>query len=757
MTGHDAIADLLRQEEAERTRVMLNATPLACTFWDENAKLLDCNQEALSLFGVSSKEEFIRRFYEFSPVPLSVAEYLREALRSGRTIFEWTHRTAGGDLLPAEVILVRVAWQDGFRVVGYTRDLRKIKATEARMREAHDRSRELEVQKRAAQAASEAKSKFLASMSHEIRTPMNAIIGMIDLMRTDNLDETQMSFLTDIKKMSHALLQIINDILDFSKIEVGKLDLVPVHFSLFDLYENICSVSRFATGSKDLEFRHSFDPRIPAVVYGDDIRIRQVITNLVNNAVKYTKEGYVDFAIRRLDAGEEDAFAIIVKDTGIGIKEEDFPKLFGSFQQLDSAVNHGIVGSGLGLAITKQLVSMMKGRIDFQSVYGEGSAFMVQLPLIPGDPDKVERRYLKSRVLVSPDVRVLVVDDNYINLKVALAFLALHNIHGERAENGAEALEKIRRKPYDLVFMDHMMPEMDGVETVKRIRRLEQPWAAAMPIIALSANAVSGAKETFLAAGMNDFISKPIDAGELNRKLVRWLPADKIAGVADPAATGKPSPAGQDLVINRALGIGRMGGDAVLYEQLVKTFQEDHRADAVKIQEALDRENHDAALRIAHTLKSSAAFIGALRLQALAGALETALRENRSAAAVKLLPELGGEFRSLTQALNSDAGQPGRSPQTPAAGAIQRQGRDGDGPAENRKRALSLLETLAPLLRSGNTRSLEYLPDIEAVLGAAGEAESSSSLEKQIEDFEFQHALETAASMKGRLLAEAVE
>jgi PAS domain S-box-containing protein len=756
VTGHDAITDLLRQEEAERTRVMLNATPLACTFWDENAKLLDCNQEALSLFGVSSKEEFIRRFYEFSPAPLSVAEYLREALRSGRTVFEWTHRTAGGDLLPAEVILVRVAWRDGFRVVGYTRDLRKIKATEARMQEAHDRSRELEVQKRAAQAASEAKSKFLASMSHEIRTPMNAIIGMIDLMRTDNLDETQMSFLTDIKKMSHALLQIINDILDFSKIEVGKLDLVPVHFSLFELYENICSVSRFATGSKDLEFRHSFDPRMPAVVYGDDIRIRQVITNLVNNAVKYTKEGYVDFAIRRLDAGGEDSFAIVVKDTGIGIKEEDFPKLFGSFQQLDSAANHGIAGSGLGLAITKQLVSMMRGRISFQSVYGEGSEFTVRLPLVPGDPGKVERRELKSRVLVSPDVRVLVVDDNYINLKVALAFLALHNIHGEPAENGAEALEKIRRKPYDLVFMDHMMPEMDGVETVKRIRRLEQPWAAAMPIIALSANAVSGAKETFLAAGMNDFISKPIDAGELNRKLVRWLPADKIAGVADPAA-GKPAPADQDLVINRALGIGRMGGDAVLYEQLVKTFQEDHREDAVKIQEALDRGDHDSALRIAHTLKSAAAFIGALRLQALAGALEKALRENRPAAGMKLLPELGGEFRSLLQALNGGGGHAGRSPQTPAAGAIPRQDRDGSGPAENRKRALGLLETLIPLLRSGNTRSLEYLPDIEALLGEAGEGESSSSLEKQLEDFEFQHALETAMAMQGRLLAEAVE
>ncbi|MDR3247633.1 MAG: PAS domain S-box protein, partial [Treponema sp.] len=332
---HD-ITDLLRGEEDDRTKVMLDATPLACTFWDIEGNLLDCNQEALNLFGVATKKEFFDRFFEFSMSiqidgglsRVKVREHLAEAFKTGRKEFEWMHRNAQGEWLPTEVILVRVAWRDSYRVVGYTRDLREIKSTEDRMREANERSRELEVRTRAAQVASEEKSKFLATMSHEIRTPMNAIIGMSDLMRTDNLDEEQLDFFTDIKKMSKSLLQIINDVLDISKIEVGKMDLNPVHFNLVELYDNICSLSRFSAETKDLEFRHSLDPGIPLVIYGDDVRIRQIITNIVNNAIKYTKEGYVDFKVLARWAHNREYLAFIVKDSGIGIKKEDFPKLF---------------------------------------------------------------------------------------------------------------------------------------------------------------------------------------------------------------------------------------------------------------------------------------------------------------------------------------------------------------------------------------------------------------------------------------------
>ncbi|MDR2111007.1 MAG: PAS domain S-box protein, partial [Spirochaetaceae bacterium] len=332
---HD-ITDLLRAEADERTRVMFDAAPLACTFWDENGGLLDCNQEALKLFQVTTKQEFLDRFYEFSPVSQAdgkpsgqkIREVLEKTYRAGRLTFDWTHRSASGELLPTEVTMVRVAWRGGYRIVGYTRDMRDIQEMEDRRREADERNRELEVRTRTAQAASEAKSKFLASMSHEIRTPMNAIIGMSDLVRTDNLDETQKSFFEDIKKMSKALLQIINDILDISKIEVGKMELVPVHFNLAELYDNICSLSRFTAEAKDLEFRHSFAGDLPHVIFGDDVRIRQVITNIVNNAVKYTNEGYVDFSVSRTVRKGRDHLVFTVKDTGIGIRREDFPKLF---------------------------------------------------------------------------------------------------------------------------------------------------------------------------------------------------------------------------------------------------------------------------------------------------------------------------------------------------------------------------------------------------------------------------------------------
>ncbi|MDR1278216.1 MAG: response regulator, partial [Treponema sp.] len=509
MFYHD-ITDLFHAEEDERIRAMFDAIPLACTFWDAGGNVVDCNQEALNLFKVPDKEEFCRRFSDFSPLfqedgSLSrkkIKENFWETYREGDIKFPWLHLDAGGEPLPCFVNLVRVKYRDAYRVVGYTRDLRDIRELEDQRRAANERNRELEIQTRAAKVASEEKSKFLASMSHEIRTPMNTIIGMSELMRTDNLDETQKSFLTDIRKMSKALLQIINDILDISKIEAGRMELVPVHFNLSELYDNICSLNRFSAEVKDLEFRHTLDPRLPPVIYGDDVRIRQVLTNLLNNAIKYTARGWVEFrAERLLRNGREDTLVFSVRDTGIGIRKEDFPKLFGNFQQLDRSANRGIMGTGLGLAIARKLVTMMGGEIVFDSEYGKGSVFTVYLPLAEGDPEKVTRKLLKSRLIAADTARVLVVDDNKMNLRVALAFLAAHNITADTAQSGSQAIEQVINKNYDIVFMDQMMPGMDGIEAVRRIRALAEERGIervrAMPIIALSANAVSGAREFF--------------------------------------------------------------------------------------------------------------------------------------------------------------------------------------------------------------------------------------------------------------------
>jgi CheY-like chemotaxis protein len=617
------------------------------------------------------------------------------------------------------------------------------------IRDADLRNRELEVQTRAARVASEAKSKFLASMSHEIRTPMNAIIGMSDLMRTDNLDAVQQSFFADIKTMSKALLQIINDILDISKIEAGKMEIRPVHFNLQELCENICSFSRFTAESKDLAFRYSFDQHIPRIVYGDDVKIRQVITNIVNNAIKYTQEGYVEFCVRGEKKDGRDYVVFTVKDTGIGIKKEDFPKLFGTFQQLDRASNRGILGTGLGLSITKNLVALMGGEISFESEYGAGSVFIIRLPLAAGDRGQAEHtKNLGFRVQALADTAVLVVDDNPINLRVALAFLAVYNIFADAAESGAEAIEKVQKKSYDLIFMDHMMPLMDGIETVRRIRAWEESqnretpggfsrdasWR--VPIIALSANAVSGVRERFLEAGMNDFISKPIDSEELNRKLALWLPKEKISRIEIPE-TGKTQASPSKVLessapLDRKRGLDNIGGNQTLYNQLLDSFRTDHGGDVQKIEEALERGNLSLAHRLAHTLKSTAGLLGAARIRQAALKIERALSEKRADRAFLELPRLREAMEALLRNL---AAPPARPSPAPA-------GKDPPG----RKDARELIEKLSPLLASGNTGSFRFLEDIKVLfIDMQGKGEI---LIRQIESFEFSEALKTLGEIK---------
>lgn len=513
--------------------------------------------------------------------------------------------------------------------------------------------------------ASRAKSDFLSSMSHEIRTPMNAISGFSELILAEkDLNENARRYANDIKASSESLISIINDILDFSKIEAGKFEIIEGNYRLSSLLNDVYSIIGVRIGEKGISLEVVMDGRIPDGLVGDESRVKQVFLNILNNAVKFTNRGSITLTISWESADEGAGFLhASVKDTGIGIREEDLERIFESFSQVDTARNKSIKGTGLGLAICKNLVGLMGGKISAVSTYGQGSTFSFSFrqrvyddSACEFDPNNLKREERKAFTVpfTAPEARALVVDDNKVNLEVAKGLLRQYGMKVYSALSGEEALDMIfREEPFDIIFMDHMMPKMDGIETTTHIRHRETDHN--VPVIALTANAIKGADKLFLDAGMNDYISKPIDLRRLAYVMERWIPESKKirdiapqkqeaeqssfaeAGSSEPASFDNTGQADTDGIKNEGIfsvlkGIDASAGlsnclqDADTYCGLLETFLDsDSYNEANRFYLENDIDNYKITV---HGLKSAANYIGASKLSSYAKMLETYAKDN---------------------------------------------------------------------------------------------------------------------------------
>ena len=496
-----------------------------------------------------------------------------------------------------------------------------------------------------AEEASRSKSAFLSNMSHEIRTPINAVLGLDEMIIRESTEKNIKDYALDIRSSGRALLSLINDILDFSKIESGKMEILPVEYDLSSVVNDLVNMIATRAYEKGLSLQVKVDPRLPHVLYGDEVRIRQVVLNILSNAVKYTDKGSVtlNFGFEKSDDSSVEML-ISVKDTGKGIKEEDLDKLFTAFERIEETRNRHIEGTGLGMSITKQLLSMMGSRLEVESVYGEGSTFSFRLiqevrDWVPiGNYEEsfkkrreMEKEYIQS--FIAPEAKILVVDDMPINLTVVKGLLKKTAVQIDTAVSGKECLELAAKNRYHIIFLDHMMPDMDGIETLEHLKKDSESLNKDVPTVILTANAVSGAREQYIKEGFDEYLTKPIDTVRLEEMISRLLPAELVQFCDNK--DGQPDGGSCDAdpedelmtklvqieCLNVEQGIAASGGEKI-YRTVIEEFTKTASGRADTIEQLYEQRDMKGYTIQVHALKSTARLVGALELSGLAEKLE---------------------------------------------------------------------------------------------------------------------------------------
>ena len=531
--------------------------------------------------------------------------------------------------------------------------------------EEHELEKELEVAKK----ASETKSAFLSNVSHEIRTPINAILGMDEMILRESTQDEILKYADDIRSAGNNLLGIINDILDFSKIEAGKMEIVPVEYACSSLINDLINMIKKRAEDKGLELNIKIDPEIPNILYGDEIRIKQVMTNILTNAVKYTEKGSITLDIQTKCRQEDNIIVrVSVADTGIGIKEEDMPKLYGAFERIDERHNRTIEGTGLGMSITQDLLEMMGSRLEVTSVFGQGSTFSFDLqqkivdeaPI--GNFEQALNRSITSREkyhesFIAPDAKILVVDDTKMNLTVIENLLKKTQLKIDTATSGMECIDMLHDKHYDMIFLDHRMPEMDGIETFRLIQKYKLIDKEKTPVIALTANAVSGSRELYLSEGFDDYISKPIDPILLEVVILKYLLPKGLATVTEDSVKEKDH-FEKDIPlwiqningIDIQKGINNCGSPSS-FERVLKVYEEGAADNIGAIENSFENSDFENYTIKVHALKSSSRIIGAEHLATLAEELEKAGNDQNDDIIKEKTPMLLKEYIELADSI----------------------------------------------------------------------------------------------------------